>query len=215
MKRAVLLLLTAATACGGAPFELGQLFPEDAGHDAPFGSHVEAGEADVQPMQEASDDAEVETADADGGIGKDAGFDVQPQEASVEAGTVEAGVDASLVDASLDAQVQDAQSHDAQSQDAAQEAEASTCTVVGLYDGTAQFDTGYPCGSTQALLPTHFAYEGPAFACGWQTTPDACRCAETYNCACLQLAQPCLAFGQAWKGCVEGSGNSAPVVSCK
>jgi hypothetical protein len=195
MKHAALLLLAATAACGGADFEVGSSFS-----DAGLASHVEAGhdahadaQADAQLLQEASGDtgAGGETASADGGSEKDAGVEASAQEASA--------------DAPLETQAQDA---------AAQE--AATCTPLGHYDGTASFDMGYPCGNGEVLLPDHFAYEGPGFACGWQTTPSQCsKCAETYNCACLQAAQPCLTFGQAWKGCVEGQGVNAPVVSCK
>lgn len=204
MRHALKLLAVClgAIGCGGAPFStIDEIRPlpeagAEASHEAGSDAGGDAGDASSSaPDGPLAVDGGQPDSGADGGEGKDAavGLDAQAPEA-------EASFDAGF-DTSAEAAVET----------------GPTCTPIAPHAGSAQWGPGYPCGSLPLQqLPGYFAWQGPAFSCGWQATPSACAaCAEDYVCDCLKKLSVCTANGQTWQGCTEGVEGGAPTVECR
>lgn len=127
--------------------------------------------------------------------GADAGED-----AFGEASPLEDAPEASLVDGATDA----ATSVDAAAGDA--------CTPLV----SAQRMASAPCEANAVIAPdSYYSFvtgDGGAAGCLPNSTPAACRCAETFTCACLETHGGCR-FGFAWLGCHEADGE-APTPTC-
>lgn len=154
------LLLTMVAACGGAPFELGTTAT----------GLVEGGPIDPvpDPLMEAGpqphDGARLGVPRLDGGV-------------AIEAASIEASIEAGAVEA---------EASPPPPADAAEppEAEAApTCTPIAPYAST--------CGPNLAVVtaPTQYCLNVGATGSA-ASTPIACRCAETFTCACLGSVCP-------------------------
>jgi hypothetical protein len=199
VKLLVACLTCLTAACGGAPFStIIELKPieRDAGLDGHDAAFVEAG---VEASADGGVDAPAPAPEA----GSDAPLlDAASPEASTVEASIEAGVEAS-VEASIEASV-----------DAA-DGDGYVCTPTQTRMAQASWSPGYPCGSESAQeVPGSFAWQGPAFSCGWLPTPAECQqCRESFTCDCLKAAGVCSANGQLWQGCTED--NNVPLVECK
>ncbi len=102
------------------------------------------------------------------------------------------------------------------------EAEGSTIDAGDAAPACTPFETvggrAYACTADGSLvgesaLPATFAWQFTQTDCGWAPTPAACRCAETYTCACLKAEGACGALGGSWQAC-DDQDSPAPTVTC-
>lgn len=180
MKTSILFLALAG--CGGDPFAFGVTSAAELEGGIPIVDPPDAGEAgEAGKLTTRRDAGAIEATDASFDAGADAPFDARLDAPPM---MVDATPDASPIDASspIDA--------------------APTCTPIAPY--------AVVCGPLATVIST-----APLQYClnvgmvGMPTTtPIACQCAETYNCACLGSVCPA---GHALIGCGVGHGPALRV----
>lgn len=183
MKR--FLFALAFTACGGTPFSTAPDAFNRFDADPP---DVQSATADAGPAEAG------ESPDVDGGAG----------DAAPDADVAQPDAGDAMGNAASDAPLE------AAPPDAPPDAPAEACTPLAPHDAGAP---GPTCGIGPAMSPTFFLVLTPDDGCQWVSTPPACLCVETFNCACL-LAQPAPCVGV--ESCTEnGPSQGGPTVSCK